>query len=153
MCIFSCFFSPTAGPCCNADCKKVPASENLKCRSADSCNNASFCDGLSAACPAAAPKENYTECNNFTQVCISGVREHCLMCSELLFAKSGLCDELVKQWSPYFIQAVRCHHTEWTVYSCFCRSATYLFATKLAGLNAIWNPTRTKNLPQERKSS
>lgn len=62
--------SPSEGPCCSESCQHE---NHLKlCRHESECTYESYCSGYKAACPAAPPKPNRTECNMGTQVCWKG---------------------------------------------------------------------------------
>lgn len=69
--IGTCFFSPSQGPCCTAQCSYKDRSQ--KCREESDCAKMGICNGFSAQCPPSEPRENLTECNRQTQVCIKGV--------------------------------------------------------------------------------
>ncbi|KAK7601729.1 hypothetical protein V9T40_009170 [Parthenolecanium corni] len=65
--------SPSQGPCCYANnCKFIPYDKQLSCRSESECTLSSFCNGISAECPAPLPKSNKTRCNEGTQLCLNG---------------------------------------------------------------------------------
>ena len=64
--------SPSQGPCCTNECKIVPASEKKICLDASECVEESYCDGLNVKCEP-SKKENLTDCNRDSQVCIDGV--------------------------------------------------------------------------------
>lgn len=61
--------SPSEGPCCNLSCQ---FERNKVCRSVSDCNEEAKCNGYSPQCPASVPKQNGTECNKNTQVCVNG---------------------------------------------------------------------------------
>jgi len=62
--------SPSEGVCCTEQCK---FEKNFKlCRSKSECTYESVCSGLSAQCPHPLPRNNKTECNGGTQVCLNG---------------------------------------------------------------------------------
>lgn len=65
------FSSPSQGPCCTAQCNFKLKTD--KCRNDSDCAREGMCNGYSALCPASQPKQNFTECNRRTQVCIKGV--------------------------------------------------------------------------------
>lgn len=62
--------SPSEGPCCSDDC--TFAGREKLCRQETECSHQQTCDTTQASCPEPAPKPNMTECNNGTQVCMSG---------------------------------------------------------------------------------
>lgn len=62
--------SPSQGPCCGDDCNF--AGIEKVCRLDTECSHSQTCDSTQAACPPSIPKPNMTECNNGTQVCMSG---------------------------------------------------------------------------------
>lgn len=62
--------SPSEGPCCSDECT-FAGFEKL-CRLETECSHQQTCDNRQATCPLAKPKENMTECNNGTQVCMNG---------------------------------------------------------------------------------
>lgn len=76
--------SPSAGPCCNTDCKLLDSS--VMCRPDTMCRNVSYCDGINATCPLGPAKPNLTLCNQGTQVCLNGE------CSGSICVKYGLKD-------------------------------------------------------------
>ncbi|XP_073239875.1 disintegrin and metalloproteinase domain-containing protein 10-like [Porites lutea] len=63
--------SPSQGPCCSNDCT-IEQNTTL-CLEETECSDASFCNGISATCPAPRHKANLTVCNHGTKVCASGV--------------------------------------------------------------------------------
>ncbi|CAD5113398.1 DgyrCDS2570 [Dimorphilus gyrociliatus] len=62
--------SPTAGPCCKEDCTFV---SDVQCAAATECAFEAKCNGKTEKCPDQSPKADHTLCNDFTQVCISGL--------------------------------------------------------------------------------
>ncbi|XP_064471131.1 disintegrin and metalloproteinase domain-containing protein 10-like isoform X2 [Ornithodoros turicata] len=74
--------SPTAGPCCAADCKLQP--HTLACEIERDCTQQAFCDGKAAKCPEPVKKPDNSACNNKTQVCKAGE------CSGSICEKYGL---------------------------------------------------------------
>ena len=68
-------FSPSEGPCCTKQCRLIDDA-SFVCRDESDCEQMSTCRGntFGAICPASAPKPNMTYCNDFTQVCVNGVR-------------------------------------------------------------------------------
>lgn len=62
--------SPSEGPCCSDEC--TFAGREKQCRQETECSHIQTCDGSQSMCPEPAPKPNMTECNNGTQVCMSG---------------------------------------------------------------------------------
>lgn len=62
--------SPSEGPCCSDDCSF--AGREKTCRMETECSHSQTCDNTQASCPQSNPKPNMTECNNGTQVCMSG---------------------------------------------------------------------------------
>lgn len=65
------FCSPSQGPCCTGACEYKSSDE--RCRPESECAMEGKCNGVTALCPASAPKENLTSCHAETQVCIKGV--------------------------------------------------------------------------------
>lgn len=63
--------SPSQGPCCTAQCNFKLKTD--KCRNDSDCAREGMCNGVSALCPPSEPKQNFTDCNRRTQVCINGV--------------------------------------------------------------------------------
>ncbi|XP_059169850.1 disintegrin and metalloproteinase domain-containing protein 10-like isoform X2 [Physella acuta] len=65
--------SPSQGPCCQSSCQFV-ADTAFVCQAATECKDSINCDGTSATCPvtSAKNKANFTFCNEFNRVCISG---------------------------------------------------------------------------------
>lgn len=74
--------SPSQGLCCSQACE--PQKDDFLCFNETECSNSSFCNGVNASCPVAAPKANLTECNGGRQVCLSGE------CSGSICLKFGL---------------------------------------------------------------
>ncbi|XP_076147648.1 disintegrin and metalloproteinase domain-containing protein 10 [Alosa pseudoharengus] len=74
--------SPSQGPCCTRECNF--RGSTAKCRNDSECAHQGNCNGLTAQCPASAPKANFTICHSETQVCINGV------CSGSICSKYGL---------------------------------------------------------------
>lgn len=74
--------SPSQGPCCTAQCTFKTNVE--KCREESDCAKMGTCNGVSAQCPQSEPRENLTECNRETQVCIKG------QCAGSICEKYGL---------------------------------------------------------------
>ncbi|KAG9489425.1 hypothetical protein GDO78_005414 [Eleutherodactylus coqui] len=74
--------SPSQGPCCTPGC--VFKDSNQKCREESDCAKMGTCNGVSAQCPQSEPRENLTECNRETQVCIKG------QCAGSICEKYGL---------------------------------------------------------------
>ncbi|XP_054626193.1 disintegrin and metalloproteinase domain-containing protein 10 [Dunckerocampus dactyliophorus] len=74
--------SPSQGPCCKDDCSYKGLSD--KCSEETDCTKEGMCSGTTASCLPAEPKENMTDCNGGTQVCLSGV------CSGSICNKYGL---------------------------------------------------------------
>ncbi|MEE6502951.1 hypothetical protein FKM82_004689 [Ascaphus truei] len=62
--------SPSQGPCCMSECKFKTNTD--QCRDASDCAYSGTCDGVSAQCPPSTAKEDLTECNRETQVCLKG---------------------------------------------------------------------------------
>lgn len=62
--------SPSQGPCCTPQCSFKDRTQ--KCREESDCAKVGTCNGISAQCPPSEPRENLTECNRQTQVCIKG---------------------------------------------------------------------------------
>lgn len=62
--------SPSEGPCCSDDCSF--AGREKLCRQETECSHQQTCDASQASCPEPKAKPNMTECNNGTQVCMSG---------------------------------------------------------------------------------
>lgn len=62
--------SPSEGPCCSDECSF--AGRDKMCRLETECSHSQTCDNTQASCPESMPKPNMTECNNGTQVCMSG---------------------------------------------------------------------------------
>ncbi|XP_053573502.1 disintegrin and metalloproteinase domain-containing protein 10 isoform X2 [Bombina bombina] len=62
--------SPSQGPCCTPQC--TFKQRNEKCRDESDCAQMGTCNGATAQCPPSEPRENLTECNRETQVCIKG---------------------------------------------------------------------------------
>ena len=65
--------SPTQGPCCDSECRLVKADAAKLCQDATECVEQTFCDGQSVKCEP-KKKENLTDCNGDSQVCLDGVR-------------------------------------------------------------------------------
>uniref|UniRef100_H3BF63 ADAM10 endopeptidase n=1 Tax=Latimeria chalumnae TaxID=7897 RepID=H3BF63_LATCH len=78
--------SPSQGGCCNHGC--VFSSQERQCEEETECAFESHCSGMSAVCPTAPPKANYTLCNLGTWICLNGV------CARSVCVKYGLepCD-------------------------------------------------------------
>ncbi|XP_044135639.1 disintegrin and metalloproteinase domain-containing protein 10 [Bufo gargarizans] len=74
--------SSSQGPCCTPQCNFK--SNTQKCREESDCAKMGTCNGLSAQCPPSEPRENLTECNRQTQVCIKG------QCAGSICEKYGL---------------------------------------------------------------
>lgn len=64
--------SPSQGPCCEQGCRFVSSGTQKVCKLDSNCSYQSTCNGSSALCPDPMPKDNLTECNEGTQVCIKG---------------------------------------------------------------------------------
>ncbi|KAH7951205.1 hypothetical protein HPB52_006306 [Rhipicephalus sanguineus] len=62
--------SPTAGPCCDKDCKLMPTT--TVCSPETECREKALCTSNNASCPVGKPKGNNTVCHKGSQVCISG---------------------------------------------------------------------------------
>lgn len=62
--------SPSEGPCCSDEC--TFAGREKLCRQETECSHQQTCDSTQSMCPEPYPKPNMTECNNGTQVCMSG---------------------------------------------------------------------------------
>lgn len=62
--------SPSEGPCCSDEC--TFAGREKLCRQETECSHSQTCDATQSMCPEPPPKPNMTECNNGTQVCMSG---------------------------------------------------------------------------------
>ena len=62
--------SPSEGPCCSDECSFT--GEEKLCRQETECSHQQTCNSSQASCPESVPKPNMTECNNGTQVCMSG---------------------------------------------------------------------------------
>ena len=62
--------SPSEGPCCSNNC--TFAGKEKMCRQETECSHSQSCDATQAMCPEPAPKPDMIECNNGTQVCMSG---------------------------------------------------------------------------------
>ncbi|XP_057687379.1 disintegrin and metalloproteinase domain-containing protein 10 [Corythoichthys intestinalis] len=63
--------SPSQGPCCTEVCSFKDQLHS--CSKESECAFEGMCDGTTAQCPTAQPKENFTSCHEDTQVCIKGV--------------------------------------------------------------------------------
>ncbi|XP_075714056.1 disintegrin and metalloproteinase domain-containing protein 10 [Rhinoderma darwinii] len=74
--------SPSQGPCCTSLCSYKDRAQ--KCREESDCAQMGTCNGLSAQCPSSDPRQNLTECNRGTQVCIKG------QCAGSICEKHGL---------------------------------------------------------------
>ncbi|CAG0921849.1 unnamed protein product [Notodromas monacha] len=65
--------SPSQGPCCRgSECSVIKLQEEVECAKESECKERSKCDGLSPKCPRASSKQELTECNHRTQVCMNG---------------------------------------------------------------------------------
>lgn len=71
--------SPSQGPCCTAQCNFKLKTD--KCRNDSDCAREGMCNGVSALCPPSEPKQNFTDCNRRTQVCINGVCFFAVACN------------------------------------------------------------------------
>lgn len=66
--------SPSEGPCCDrGTCMFVSSRVSRQCRDADECTFSATCDGRGAVCPSSQHRNNMTECNKGTKVCVDGV--------------------------------------------------------------------------------
>uniref|UniRef100_A0A8C5MDB3 Disintegrin and metalloproteinase domain-containing protein 10 n=1 Tax=Leptobrachium leishanense TaxID=445787 RepID=A0A8C5MDB3_9ANUR len=74
--------SPSQGPCCTSTCNFKP--RNFKCREESDCAMVGTCNGMVPQCPPSDPRENLTQCNRQTQVCIKG------QCAGSICEKYGL---------------------------------------------------------------
>ncbi|XP_022090711.1 disintegrin and metalloproteinase domain-containing protein 10-like [Acanthaster planci] len=64
--------SPVTSPCCDDDCRLIPASWHKHCFEDDECLAVSFCNGSSADCPPPVPSPNGTPCQDGAKRCLDG---------------------------------------------------------------------------------
>ena len=60
--------SPSEGPCCTPECKIVPEHQGQVCQEDRECSYPAKCDGHSAKCPIASPKEDSIPCEDESKV-------------------------------------------------------------------------------------